>query len=431
MWGASYLGMTQWAIAADPPDFVKAMDLQVTASNFRTPSCTPAGRSRLEMALTWLYQIKHQELGLSTVRPRRQPAANRCVGPQRPTCCRLARRTPATLGEASSGLSGLARAQRARAIRGGTTSISGVELGKVPPASFVAGWYDLFLPRQVADYEALRQAGRSARLTIGPWTHSSPGLFGEAVRDGLDWFDKQLGERRARSRRAPVRVFVMGSSWEEFSLWPPAAEPELVPGPLGTLATEPAGRERARPLPLQPARPDARRRRRRRSTSRPPAARSNAGGSTATTSSRYTSPVLTEDLTVVGPLTATLYRALVARTHRFLRAAVRRDQKGKSHNVSDGIIRLTPGSVEKDVDGVFRLEISMWPTANTFRPATGSASRFRAARTRSTPGIPAPASRWRPGSNLRSADQEVFHDAAQPSCITLPVVHLLTEDSLS
>ena len=41
--------------------------------------------------------------------------------------------------------------------------------------------------------------------------------------------------------------------------------------------------------------------------------------------------------------------------------------KGKSFNLSDGIVRLTPGSVEQDEDGVRTLEIAMWPTANTFR----------------------------------------------------------------
>ena len=47
----------------------------------------------------------------------------------------------------------------------------GVDFGRrldtVPPASFIGGWYDLFLRAQLGDYEALRRAGRTARLTIG------------------------------------------------------------------------------------------------------------------------------------------------------------------------------------------------------------------------------------------------------------------------
>ena len=75
----------------------------------------------------------------------------------------------------------------------------GRRLGGVPPASLIAGWYDLFCPAQVADYQALRRAGRTARLTIGPWTPSSPGLLAEAVRDGPEWWAEQLGTGRAPS----------------------------------------------------------------------------------------------------------------------------------------------------------------------------------------------------------------------------------------
>ena len=35
------------------------------------------------------------------------------------------------------------------------------------------------------------------------------------------------------------------------------------------------------------------------------------------------------------------------------------------------------------------------------------------------------------GTNLRPADQEVFHDATRPSCITLPVVHLMAAEAFS
>ena len=66
-WGASYLGMTQWAVAADPPEFLKAMALDVTAANARDAFVFPGGSFALEMALSWAYQIKHQELGFRTV----------------------------------------------------------------------------------------------------------------------------------------------------------------------------------------------------------------------------------------------------------------------------------------------------------------------------------------------------------------------------
>ena len=429
MWGGSYLGMTQWAIAEDPPDFVKALDLQVTASRFRDVIVYPGGSFALEMALCWLYQMKHQESGLATF-ARKQLGANRVVS-RTAGLLPLGTCDTATLGEISLVFQDWLEHNGPDDPWWDQVDF-GRRLEKVPPSSFVAGWYDLFLPGELADYEALRRAGRSARITIGPWKHSSPGLFGESVRDGLDWFNKQLGERRGKEPRAPVRVYVMGSgTWQDFSLWPPAGESQRwYLGRWGTLGTEPpdaSGRDHYHYNPHDPT----------------PAV-GGAGLNLATAGRKeqrrrehrhdvltYTSHVLTEDLTVIGPLTATLFvRSSLEHTDFFVRLCDV-DQKGKSHNVSDGIIRLTPGSVEKDDDGVVRVNITMWPTANTFRAGhrvrlqVSSGAHPLYARNAGT-GEPLAT-----GANLRSADQEVFHDAKQPSCITLPVVHLMTEASLS
>jgi uncharacterized protein len=429
MWGASYLGMTQWAIAEDPPDFVKALNLQVTASKFGDAIVYPGGSFALEMALCWLYQMKYQESGLGTV-VRRQLGANRVLS-RTADVLPLGTCDTATLGEISPVFQDWLEHNVP-----GDPWWEEVEFGRrlerVPPSSLVAGWYDLFLPGQVADYEALRRAGRSARITIGPWRHSSPGLFGEGIRDGLDWFNRQLGERRGKEPRAPVRLYVMGSkTWQDFSLWPPAGESQSwYLGRWGTLGTEPpdaSGPDHYHYNPHDPT----------------PAV-GGAGLNVATAGRReqrrrehrhdvitYTSPVLTEDLTVVGPLTATLFvRSSLEHTDFFVRLCDV-NQKGKSYNLSDGIIRLTPESVEKDDDGVIRLDISMWPTANTFhaghriRLQVSSGAHPLYARNAGT-GEPLTSA-----TNLRAADQEVFHDATRPSSITLPVVHLMTEEPFS
>jgi hypothetical protein len=428
MWGASYLGMTQWAIAEDAPAFVKALNLQVTASKFRDTIVYPGETFALEMALCWLYQMKYQESGLATV-VRKQLGAHRVVA-------RIADKLPlgkcdtATLGEVSPIFQDWLE-HNGPGDPWWDEIDFGRRLDKVPPASFVGGWYDLFLPGQVADYEALRRAGGSARITIGPWTHSSPGLFGEGIRDGLDWFTKQLGERRGKEPRAPVRVYVMGSkTWQDFSLWPPAGEAQRwFLGRWGTLGTESpdaSGHDHYHYNPHDPTpavggaglnlvtagRKDQRRREHRHDVL------------------SYTSPVLTEDLTVIGPVRATIYvRSSLEHTDFFVRLCDV-TEKGKSFNVSDGIVRLTPGSVEKDSEGVIRLHISMWPTANTFRAGhrirlqVSSGAHPLYARNAGT-GEPLAT-----GANLRSADQEVFHDATRPSCIILPVVHLMAEEPL-
>jgi putative CocE/NonD family hydrolase len=429
MWGASYLGMTQWAIAEDPPDFVKALDLQVTAANFRDAIVYPGGSFALETLLAWLYQVTHQELGWRAVL-RSQLLSGKVLKAAADTVP-LGRCDVAMVGETVAFYQDWLE-HAAPGDPWWEESNFGGRPENVPPSSFLGGWYDLFLPGQLGDYESVRDAGRVARLTIGPWTHTSPGLFGESVRDGLDWYDTQLGQRRGEESRAPVRVYVMGSrEWEEFSHWPPAGTP--LPWFLGRWGTLGAG-------PPDASAPD----RYHYNPHDPTPAVGGAGLNIGTTGRRnqrrrelrhdvlsYTSPVLEEDLTVIGPLTATLYlRSSLEHTDFFVRLCDV-SEKGRSINLSDGIVRLTPGSVDKDADGVFKLEIPMWPTANTFR--AGHRIRLQVSSGAHplycrNPGTGEPLAT---GANMRAADHEVFHDRARPSCLTLPVVRLLQAEGLS
>ncbi len=255
MWGGSYLGMTQWAVAQDAPDFVRALSLQVTAANFRDSVVFPGGAFALETGAG--LAARDQEPGARVAhRPAHAPA--RCPGgvdSRAPSCPSGSATPPPSASPWPSTRTGSSTAPRV--TRGGTTVDFGRRLEKVPPASFIGGWYDLFLKAQVDDYEALRRAGRTARLTIGPWTHASPGLFAETVRDGPRWFDSQLGPDPEERQDAPVRLFVMGSrTWQEFSLWPPAGETERwYLGRGGTLTRR---RRATTPPATPPAAPPAR-----------------------------------------------------------------------------------------------------------------------------------------------------------------------------
>ena len=429
MWGGSYLGMTQWAVAEDAPDFVRALSLQVTAANFRDAVVFPGGAFALETGLAWIHEIKHQELGWRTVLRARLHAA-RAVS---------ASSAILPIGKCDAAAIGEPVAFYQDWLEHGAPGDPwwdpvdfGRRLEKVPPASFIGGWYDLFLKAQVDDYEALRRAGRTARLTIGPWTHTSPALFAETVRDGPRWFDSQLGPDPGERQDAPVRLFVMGSrTWREFSLWPPAGETERwYLGRGGTLTPTPPGddgtpdRYHYNPHDPTPAvggpslnmttagRKDQRRRESRRDVL------------------TYTSPALTEDLTVIGPLTASLYvRSSLEHTDFFVRLCDV-TAKGKSFNLSDGIVRLAPGGpVEKGEDGVSKLDIALWPTANTFR--AGHRIRLQVS-SGAHPLFNRNAGTGEPlgtGANLRSADQEIFHDVEHPSSIALHVVPLLLAGS--
>ena len=258
MWGGSYLGLTQWAIAEDAPEFVKALCFQVTASNFRDAVVFPGGSFALETALAWMYQVRHQELGWrkvlrSQARSGKLLAAASNVLP-------LGRCDTATIGEPAPFYQDWLQHSTPGDEWWDPVDF-GQHLDKVPPASLVGGWYDLFLPAQVADYEALRRAGRPARLTVGPWTHASPGLFAETVRDGPKWFDEQFG-RAARPRVPGTGARLRDGVADVAGVLALAAgggDAAVVPRAMGDPGPRTAGRERARPLPLQPPRSDARR----------------------------------------------------------------------------------------------------------------------------------------------------------------------------
>ena len=418
--GPSYLGLTQWAVAEDAPEYVKAMALNVTASNFRDAIVYPGNSFALELAVCWLHQVSHQEDGWLKV-------------------IRTMATSPKAVAAACdvlpiSGCDGAAIGQQAPYYQDWIShetvgdpwwdSINfGRKLSDVPPVTSVGGWYDLFLPAQIDDYVALRQAGRTARLTIGPWTHGSPAGIGGSMRDALDFYDEQVGSKP--SRRADVRLFVMGAKrWVEFSQWPPPAETQnWYLGRGGTLSTETPGASPPDHFRYDPADPTP-------GVGGPALLSKSAGRKDQhLRESRadvltYTSPVMTSELSVVGPVTATLrLRSSLEHTDFFVRLCDV-SPKGKSTNLSDGIIRLAPGSVTKEEDGTFRLDIALWPTANTFK--VGHRIRLQV----SSGAHPLFARNTGSGeplgtaTTLHAADQEVFHDESHLSFVTLPVVQL-------
>jgi putative CocE/NonD family hydrolase len=418
--GPSYLGLTQWSVAEDAPPFVKAMSLQVTASNFRDAVVYPGGSFALDTGLAWLYQVEHQESGprgalRAQVRSKRVVRAAAAVLPLN-EADRAAVHHPVPFYQ-----DWLSRETP------GDTWWDGIHFGRrlenIPPASLVAGWYDIFLPSQIADYEALRDAGRTARLTVGPWTHASPRGSAEAIRDGLEWFDEHVAERPRKAAKLPVNLFVMGSKrWEQFSQWPPPAEPQRwYLGHGGTLATEPSPLDSPDRYRYDPADPTP-------GIGGPSLNFSNAGRKdqkpreSRSDVLTYTSGVFTSDLTVIGPVSVTLHlRSSLDHTDFFVRVCDV-SPKGKSTNLCDGIIRLTTGSVQRDVDGIFHLDVSLWPTATTFlaghriRLQVSSGAHPLFARNTGS-GEPLGSA-----ATLHRADQEVWRDEAHPSYVTLPVV---------
>jgi putative CocE/NonD family hydrolase len=417
--GPSYLGLVQWAIAAKAGPLLKAMGIQITSSEFRS-LVYPGESFGLDTALTWIQLMAHQE-------------------------DRLLRRLLDTRRRARA----LREATRHLPLRDADRIVAGQTVGfyqdwlehNTPgdpwwqpvdfsdtvgdisaPAHLIGGWYDIFLPQILADYGRLRRAGQRPYLMIGPWAHTSVGAFPDMIRESLAWFQTHLLGDQGRLRQAPVRVFVMGRNrWKRLPDWPPPGyQPQrwffqaghrLAPQPPGA---GPPDRYRYDPADPTPA----------------------VGGSSLSANSGpkdnravearqdvlvYTSAVLEQDMEVIGPVRAELcVHSSLEHTDFFVRLCDV-DPRGKSINISDGLVRLRPGAPTVGDDSVWQVSVELWATAHCFqkghriRVQVAGGSHPRYAR---NPGSGEPLAT---AATLCAADHTLYHDAAHPSAILLPV----------
>ncbi|HUJ67773.1 MAG TPA: CocE/NonD family hydrolase [Acidimicrobiales bacterium] len=415
--GPSYLGLVQWALCGDPLPALKAMAPAVTATYFRDAVIYPGNTLGLETILSWVYQVEHQEL------PRGQVL--RSMLRQRKLVTRGATTLP--LADADRRIVGrrvdfyqdwLAHDQPGDPWWEAVDFRTGRE--QAPPATFLGGWYDIFLPAQVDDFVAMRAAGREARMTIGPWTHTSLGGMGTSLREALAWFESHDGA--SPSGIPGVRLFVMGSRrWVEVPDWPPPADVQRWHlHPNGGLTADPPVESTPDRFRFDPSDPTP-------GIGGPSLDFRNAGRKNQARREQrsdlltYTSAPMVRELTVAGPLTVDLwFRSSLPHTDVSVRLCVV-SAKGRSDNLSDGYVRLRPGDISPAPDGALHVRVGMWPTAVTFRPGermrlqVASAAHPLFARNLGT-GDPIGQA-----STTKAAEQEVFHDPGRPSAIELPV----------
>jgi uncharacterized protein len=417
--GESYLGFTGWAVAADLGEELRAVVHTFTTADFNNFRYQ-GGAICLANALVWSAVLGKLRNGVGAIEQIFiLSAAERAMGD-------AAYHLP--LGDADRVLLG-------------ATSLNYQETMEHPgpdpdywraadyrhrlpevqaPVDLIAGWYDMFLADQLADYQCLRATGARPGLLIGPWTHGRSGNQG--FREQWAWVRGHALGDPSGLRKLPVRIFVMGENkWRDYADWPPPAQAQewyLQPG--GRLATTPPQSSAPDRYRYDPADPT------------PSVGGNYLGGNAGAKDNRslearadvlvYTSAPLTAPIEVIGPLSATIYvRSSLDHTDFFARLCVV-EPSGRSTNLCDGILRLEPGSVPPDVEGVRRVKIEIWPTAYRFRPGqrlrlqVSSGAHPRFARNLGT-GEP-----MATGRAMRVADQEVFHDPARPSHVTLPIV---------
>jgi len=404
--GASYLGYVQWAVADRLPPQVKAMISNMTESALTLEFLRHDGLS-LETPFTWgvnnaLEKPAGVLRGLAQMR-RKQRALDTLP---------LGRADIAAVGQRVGYIQDILAHDADSPRWTGLDHRHRVPKTNVPVSS-IGGWFDIFLPGQVRDFQVLQQAGRHARLTIGPWTHAN--LDNTPTRELLT-FGLALARGEQPPERAPMRLYVMGEeAWRDFASWPPPGyRPQrfhLQPG--GALSVE---------VPGDSAAPDRYRYDPNDPTPAVGGVRAGGGGRKDNTRLEarpdvltYTTGALDRDVEVVGEVSAEIwFRSSRPFADVFVRLCDV-DEKGRSTNVCDGLISLT------GADELTRATVRLWPTAYRFRSgrrirvqvSSGAFPRYARNPGTGEPHVTA--------TELHSADQQVYHDAAHPSAVVLPV----------
>jgi putative CocE/NonD family hydrolase len=415
MTGASYLGLTQWAVARDGG--LDALAPSATASQFHGQAIGN-GAVSLETAMSWVTIVAFQEGRLGPARMmrglRRLPQVVDALPIGEMDTLATGRRVPFF----ADWMTHTAADDPYWAARDFSAGVGEV----VAPVQLVGGWQDIFLPWMLEDFTALQAAGRAPQLVVGPWSHTSPGLLRAATREGLAWLRAHLLGDRSLLSNAPVRLWVGGArEWRELESWPPpgvraqrlhlhaggrlaAAEPE---------ASEP---DRYRYDPAHPTpslggpgllaqRPVV--------DNRPLEARDDV--------LVYSGEPLPAPLEAIGPVRASIHvRSNLEHFDIFVRVCDV-DPSGHSRNVCDALARVDPGTFGRAADGSTHVVFDLWPTAHRFRAGhrirvqVSSGAHPRYAR---NPGTGEPLGK---ATRQLVADQEVLHDPEHPSMVELTV----------
>lgn len=365
--GPSYLGYAQWAISdALPP--VSALATKVTTSNFR-PVVFPSGAFHLNLWLSWVQVVEGlRKNGLAT-------AARMFSGDIERRTERAASVLPLIEADkaAVGHKIGFWRHWFDHAI-GNDEFWTDLDhshrlSATTPPVHFISGWYDFMLDPLLDDYQRLLALGHAPYLTIGTWFHVAEALQRDNLRETIIWMRAKLLGDTSDLRRNAVRLHISGlEQWYEFDRYPPGPpnpqswrigmDRQLTQsGPVST------GSDSYRYDPANPT--------------------PNLGGAifaftgagavnNAPLEARddvltYTSPVLTQAVTIIGQCQISFSaRASLPHTDFFVRLNdVGPD--GISRNICDGFVRLTP-ETPRDPDGGWRVTMPLHAMAHSFRP---------------------------------------------------------------
>jgi putative CocE/NonD family hydrolase len=413
--GTSYLGFTQWAIAAEAGPILQAMSTQATSSDFRS-MLYPGDALSLEIFLGWLSMVHNQEKPMTAFLAAILNGANKRAA--------AARHLP--LAEADTVATGAPAPywrewldhQSADDVWWSSSDHRHTVADVTAPNHLISGWRDFMLPALIRDYRTLHQAGRRPYLTIGPWHHWQTELSMTAMREGIAWLRAHLLKDHDGLRETPVRIYIQGAEeWRDLPVYPPAeARPQRwhLQGSGGLATTTPteSAPDRYRYDPADPT-PAVLGMPRLMGSTRKSGEQVLAGRDDVLT---YTGTPLPADLDVIGiPVAELSVTSSLAHTDFYVRLCDVAPS-GKVTHVSEALRRITG---DQPVDTLITIEL--WPTAHRFKQghrirvqvASGAFPRWDRNLGTGEPIATATA--------VRIADQQVHHRPTRPSAIVLPI----------
>jgi putative CocE/NonD family hydrolase len=327
------------------------------------------------------------------------------------------------------------------------------------PALTVAAWYDIFQGGSLRNYLGMKaHAGNEAarngqRLLVTIGGHAGLGRkigtldFGAAAEEydenavTLEWYDYLLqGKQNRFASSNPVRIFVMGENkWRDEAAWPlerakstsyflhSAGQANSASGD-GALSATP-GTETADNLIYDPANPvptvggplccDG--------DHLPPGPKDQTEVESRKDVLVYSTAPLAEDTEATGPVTLDLFAASSAVDTDYTAKLVDVWPSGYAQNLTEGILRAryrTSTAVAKPIvpGQIYEYKIDLWATSNVFlkghriRVEVSSSNFPRFDRNLNT---------GKDGSTdaeMVKATNTIYHDAAHPSALVLPVV---------
>jgi putative CocE/NonD family hydrolase len=467
MYGASYVGATQWLAAMAQPPHLKAIFPLITASDYHEGWTYQGGAFALGFNESWTMTFLAPDTFQRLMK--NKPALGEQLGTLLrgiDDMCHWFRHTPLNafplFGEAAPYFyDWLAHPDEDEYWA--QWNIEAHHQRVHVPACNVGGWYDIFLGGTIRNYLGMRargatpQAREGQKLILGPWFHTLPltnvvgevnyGLSTTSLAMDLDglhlkWFDYWLkGKKNDFLDEPPVRLFTMGENrWRTEHEWPLArtrytkyylhsgGQANSLRGD-GWLSPEPPRSEPADVYVADPRHPVPTRGG---GLCCWPAAVPGGAFDQRAIEERadvlvYTTPVLEREVEVTGPITVTLYAATSAPDTDWTGKLVDVHPDGYARNLTDGILRgryrasrkkgelLNPGAV-------YEYTLDLWTTSNVFkaghriRVEIASSNFPRFDRNPQTGEASAEATRFEP------ALQRVFHDEGRPSHVLVPVI---------